>query len=76
MKKTDLKAVKNMEIKDLVKKIKESKGEMAGLFMAKSEGAKGSKDVKAVHKKRKNIAQMMTILRQKELLNELQKEEK
>ena len=71
MKRTDLKEIKNMEIKDLVKKIKDTKGSMAGLFMARSEGAKGSKDIKQVYKKRKDIAQMLTIVRQKEMLEEI-----
>ncbi|OGE15022.1 50S ribosomal protein L29 [Candidatus Daviesbacteria bacterium RIFCSPHIGHO2_12_FULL_37_11] len=76
MKKTDLKGIKNMEIKDLVKKIKESKVDMAGLFIAREQGVKGSKDIKGIYKKRKDIAQMMTILRQKELVEELSKESK
>lgn len=76
MKKADLKGIKNLEIKDLVKKIKETKTDLGGLVMAKSEPGKGSKDVKAVYKKKKDIAQMMTILRQKEMLVELEKEVK
>ena len=72
MKKTELKEIKNMEIKKLANRLKNAKVDLARLFMARAEGSKGSKDVKGVHKKRKDIAQMMTILRQREMLREIE----
>ena len=72
MKKTQLKEIKNLEIKALRIKIKEAKNTLTGIVMEKSEGTKGSKDVKAFFKKRKDIAQMLTILRQKEMIDEIE----
>ncbi len=77
MKKTELKEVKILSIGDLSKKAKEAKKQLAEIVMEKSQpAAKGSKDIKSFFKKRKDIAQMLTILRQKELLSELEKEAK
>lgn len=73
MKKTELKEVKILSVNDLSKKVKEAKKQLADIVMERSQlAAKGSKDVKSFFKKRKDIAQMMTILRQKELLSELE----
>lgn len=74
MKRTDLKEIKGLEIKDLREKIEKAKADLAGLVLEKAQSAKGSKDVKQVFKKRKDIAQMLTILRQKKLLRSLSKE--
>lgn len=76
MKKTNLKEIKGLEIKDLRLKVKNAGSELAGLFLEKAQPAKGSKDVKQIFKKRKNIAQMLTILRQKEMLRELESTDK
>ncbi|TSC66742.1 MAG: hypothetical protein CEO21_47 [Microgenomates group bacterium Gr01-1014_80] len=76
MKKTQLKEIKGLEIKDLLAKVKKAKEDLAEAFMARSEGAKGSKDVKAIFKKRKDLARMMTILRQKKMLVELESRQK
>lgn len=72
MKKSDLKEIKNLEIKALSLKIKDANNELASLVMEKNESAKGSKDVKLIFKKREDIAQMMTILRQKQMVAELE----
>ena len=72
MKKTELKEIKGLEIKDLIARVKKAQQDLAEAFMARSEGAKGSKDIKAIFKKRKDIAQMLTILRQKELVREIE----
>lgn len=74
MKRTDLKEIKNLEIKDLIVKLKGAKNDLAGIVIEKSQSVKGSKDVKKFFKKRKDIAQMLTILRQKEMLEQLKKE--
>lgn len=72
MNKIDLKGIKNLEIKNLLIRIKAEKVDLEKLFMARSEAGKGSKDIKVVYKKRKDIAQMMTILGQKEMLSEIE----
>lgn len=74
MKKSELKEIRSLEIKDLTERVKKTKQDLVEAFMVRSESGKGSKDVKAVFKKRKDIAQMMTILRQKQLVEELKKE--
>lgn len=74
MKKTALKEIKGLENKELNKRIKEAKKELAGMVIEgdSRNSAKGAKDIKRVFKKRKDIAQMLTILRQKELLLEVE----
>ncbi len=71
MKRNDLKEIKTLEINDLRLKIKEAKNKLAEIIMEKSESTKGAKNVKVFFIKRKDIAQMMTVLKQKEMLVEL-----
>lgn len=72
MKKNELKEIKGLELKELAVRMKKAKDELAELVMDKN--MKKLKDVKAVFKKRKELAKMLTILRQRKLLDELQKE--
>lgn len=70
MKRTELNEIKNLEINTLRQRVKKAKAELADSVMDKNMGQ--VKDVKSIWKKRKNIAQMLTILRQKQLISELE----
>lgn len=73
MKKNELKEIRALETDGIKAKVSKAKEELISLVMDKN--MKKLKDVKAVFKKRKDIAQMLTILRQKQLLEKLRKEE-
>jgi ribosomal protein L29 len=66
MKKDALKEIKTIEIKELVGRVTKAKQELAGLVLDQNQ--RKLADVRTVFKKRKELAQMLTILRQKELL--------
>lgn len=70
MKKQALAEIKKMDIKDIKERIKYSDEEMQKLVLDKS--INKLTDVKTLRRKRKDIAQIATILRQKELLNQLE----
>lgn len=70
MKKSELGEIKKMETKALIEKIKQAKKELVDLKFDQNLGK--LKDKKQVYKKRKDIAQMMTILKQKEMLEQLE----
>ncbi len=70
MKKNALNEIKKAEIKALREKIQEAKKELREFKFDLNLGK--LKDKRKVYKKRKDIAQMMTILRQKEMLEELE----
>lgn len=66
MKRNALEEYKGYDIKGLREAIKKAKGEFADLMLDKNMSKLS--DVKMVSKKRKDIAQLSTILRQKELV--------
>ncbi len=70
MKKNDLTQVKSFDIKTLVEKAKNTKKEIADLIMDKNMSK--LKDLKVISKKRKDLAQILTILKQKQLLESLE----
>lgn len=70
MKRNELIQMKALDIAELRGKAKSLKDEVASLVIDKNTNK--LKDKKAIFKKRKNLAQVMTILRQKELLVELE----
>lgn len=70
MKKNDFLQIKGLDTKELILKVKSLRKEIADATLDKS--MKKSKDLKIVSKKRKDLAQVMTILNQKELLNKLE----
>lgn len=70
MKKNELIQIKGLEIKSLKEKAKGLNIEMADLILDKN--MKKLKDLKMISKKRKDRAQILTIIRQKELLQELE----
>ena len=75
MKKNELTQIKGLDFKELNLKVKTLKDEIANLILEKN--MKKLKDLKKVAKKKKDLAQVLTVVRQKELLAKLEvKEEK
>lgn len=72
MKKNDLVEVKKLEEKVLVTKIKSAKEQIRDLILDKNMNA--LKDLKAIFKLKKLVALYLTVLRQKQLLRELEAE--
>ena len=70
MKKQEFTQIKGLDIKELSGKTKELKKEIANLTMDKN--MKKLKDLKSIYKKRKELAQILTVIRQKELLAQLE----
>lgn len=71
MKKDQFNSLKGMEPLALAKKVKELKLEIADLEIEKN--TKKLKDLKRISKKKKEVAQIMTVIRQKSLLEQLEK---
>lgn len=71
MKKNALLEIKNMDVNLIIQKIKETKKQIADSILDKNMGK--LKDLKTIYKKKKDVAQMKTILRQKQLLEKLEK---
>lgn len=70
MKKNELGQIKELDIKALRIKAKALKEEIAGLTMDKN--MQKLKDLKMLSKKKKEMAQILTVIKQKELLQELE----
>ena len=70
MKKNDFAQIKGLDTKELREKVKAIKIEIADLTLDKNMNK--LKDLKMISKKRKDLAQVATIIRQKELLGELE----
>lgn len=71
MKKNEFVIIKGLDIKELRIKLKVFKKEIADLTMDKN--MKKLKDLKSIDKKRKELARVLTVLNQKELLAKLEK---
>lgn len=71
MKKDELNNLKGTEVKSLFIKAKDLKKEINDLHLEKNMNK--LKDLKSISKKRKELALVLTILRQKQLLEELEK---
>lgn len=71
MKKTAFTEIKKMDIKPLLEKVQSAQKEILGLILDKSTGKVAN--VKVTKNKRKDLSQMMTVLRQKQMLQELEK---
>ncbi len=69
MKNTEINEVKNLDVKTIISKVADLRKKLAKLQLGKDE-----KDVKAVSRKRKDLARFLTILQQKKLLEELKKQ--
>lgn len=74
MKKKDLKKTRESSIKDLKKKVLELKKDVAVSYANRYAGK--SKSVMEVKNLRKDIAQIMTIIREKEIIEEIRSEKK
>lgn len=74
MKRREFTQIKELSIKELVDKAKQLKKEIADLII--DQNMKKLKDTKAVFKKRKYLAKVLTILKQKQLLKQLESEKK
>lgn len=74
MKKSELSQIKGLSIKELVDKIKSLRKEIAEAIMDRN--MKKLKDTKLVFKKRKELARVLTVLRQKQLLEKLESKAK
>ncbi len=70
MKKNEFTSIKGLNIKDLKEKVKNLKKETADLTMDKN--MKKLKDLKMISKKRKETAQLLTLIKQKETLKQLE----
>ena len=63
--------LKNMDNKALLLKVMQAKKELADLILDKN--MKKLKDLTAVSKKKKDVAQMLTVIKQKQLIGQLEK---
>lgn len=70
MKKNDFLQIKGLDIKELKVKTKAFKKEIADLSLDKN--MKKLKDLKQVGKKKKDLARILTVIQQKELLSKLE----
>lgn len=70
MKKQELVDVKQLEVKEILGKVGSLRKELVDLVLDKN--MKKLKDVKVVSKKRRDVATLLTIARQKQLLQELE----
>ncbi|EKD85508.1 MAG: hypothetical protein ACD_38C00010G0005 [uncultured bacterium] len=70
MKKNDFVQIKGMDLKELAGKDKDLKKEIADLTLDKN--MKKLKDLKIIAKKKKDRAQVLTVIKQKELLKQLE----
>ena len=72
MKRNELVEIKQLDIAGLLKKAEGIKKEILDLVIDKN--MRKLKDLKTITKKRKDIAQIFTILKQKQILEQLTKE--
>lgn len=70
MKKNEFVQIKGLDIKELKDKAKALKVDIGKLTMEKN--MKKLKDLKTISKKRKDLAQVLTVIKQKELLGQLE----
>lgn len=70
MKKNEFVDIKGLDIKGLMSKAKSLKSEIADLILDKNMNK--LKDLKSISKKKKDLAQVFTVLRQKQLLKQLE----
>ncbi|MDP3974231.1 MAG: 50S ribosomal protein L29 [Candidatus Daviesbacteria bacterium] len=67
MKKTEMTEIKKLDIKELQVRAKRLEKEIADLTLDKN--MKKMKDTKMIHKKKKDLAQVLTVIKQKEQLS-------
>lgn len=74
MKRNDLTEIKQLKVSEILIKVSAIKKELTDLVI--DHNMKKNKDTKMMSKKRKDIAQMLTIVNQKRLLEELEMQNK
>lgn len=74
MKKSDLAEIKKTDKKSLEGQVKKVREEIVDLVLDKSMGK--MTNLKAIKSKRRDLAQMMTVLKQKQLMEELESGQK
>ncbi len=72
MKRKDIEKLHQLSVQELREKLTQAKKELVDLRM--SEGKEKIKDIKAMGKKRDEVARVMTILKEKEFLEGVRKE--
>ncbi len=70
MKRNEYLQIKGLDIKELKVKVKTLREEVGSLVLDKN--TRKLKDLKIISKKKKELAQVLTVIRQKELLSELE----
>ena len=70
MKKNEFAQIKILDVKELQEKTRAINKEITDLIIDKN--MKKLKDLKMISKKRKDLAKVLTVIRQKELLSELE----
>lgn len=71
MRKNDLAEIKKMNVSEVKDRVKKVRKEIIGLVLDKNTGKLAN--LRGVKSKRRGVAQMLTVLRQKEILAELEK---
>lgn len=70
MKRNDLAEIKKIDIKSVIERIKKAQKEIAGLVIDKNTGKLAN--LRTIKNRRRDIAQMMTVVKQKQLLEKLE----
>lgn len=70
MKKKEFVSIKGLNVKELNEKVRVLKKEIAGFVMDKN--MKKLKNVRTISKKRREVAQFLTLIKQKEMLVQLE----
>ena len=70
MKKTDFAEIKKLDRATIIARVKKTRSEISDLILDKNTNK--LKDQKAISKKKRDLAQVLTVLRQLELLKELE----
>lgn len=73
MKRKDVEKLHQLSVQELREKLVQTRKELIDLRM--SEGREKTKDVKIIGKKRDDLARIMTILKEKEFLEEAKEED-
>ncbi len=71
MKRNQLNDIKKTELKELMQKVKDNRQELQNLTLDKATGK--LTDLKVIFKKRKDLAQILTVIKQMQLLEIVKK---
>lgn len=70
MKKNDLAEIKKMDLPSIKERIKKAQREVAGLVIDKN--TQKLNNLRSIKNKRRDLAQMMTVIKQKQLLEQME----